>query len=133
MTIVAPDPQIASAFFVFHGRYGDVTRYAQHRGVCRQAIYREAAALHQALAGARHERDQFRDRLRQAQARQAEWEARLAQAVVLDAQKQAEVAWVAQARGVTLRDGRERRRVLIPSRPPLRVAALGRRTHAAGQ
>ena len=45
MGMVAPEQRIASAFFVLNGKYGDVTRYAQERGVCRQWIYREAAAL----------------------------------------------------------------------------------------
>jgi hypothetical protein len=132
MSIVAPEQRIASAFFVFYGHYGDVTRYARERGVCRQSIYHEAAALRKAVACAREEHDHLRDQLQQAQERQAELEARLAQAVVLDAQKQAEVACVGQARGVTLRDCRERLQVLIPGRT-LSVAELGRRTHAAGQ
>ena len=50
MAIVAPEQRIASAFFVLHGRYGEVTRYAQERGVCRQWIYREAAALRNAVS-----------------------------------------------------------------------------------
>ena len=52
MGMVAPEQRIASAFFVIHGSYGEVTRYAQERGVCRQWIYREAAALRNALATA---------------------------------------------------------------------------------
>ena len=47
MTIVASDQPIASAFLVLHGKYGDVTRYAQQRGVWRQSIDHEAAALRQ--------------------------------------------------------------------------------------
>ena len=45
MGMVAPQQRIASAFFVFCGQYGDVSRYAQERGVCRQWVYREAAWL----------------------------------------------------------------------------------------
>ena len=45
MGMVAPRQQIASAFFVIHGGYGAVSRYAQERGVCRQWVYREAASL----------------------------------------------------------------------------------------
>ena len=42
MGIVAPPQRIASAFTVFFGHHGDVSRYAQERGVCRQWVYREA-------------------------------------------------------------------------------------------
>jgi hypothetical protein len=132
MGIVAPEQRIASAFFVIHGQYGDVTRYAQERGVCRQSIYHEAASLRNVLAGAWQEHNHLRAQLRQALQRQAELEARLAQSVVIDAQKQAEVACVGQARGVTLRDCRELLQVLIPGHT-LSVAELGRRTQAAGK
>ena len=101
MGMVAPEQRIASAFFVLFGKYGDVSRYAQERGVCRQWIYREAAALRKALATAWHESEELREHLRQAHQVQAELQARLAQAVVIDAQKQEELACVGQARGVT--------------------------------
>jgi len=132
MGMVAHRQWIASAFCVFHGKYGDVTRYAQERGVCRQSIYNEAAALHNALACARETNDHLREQLRQALERQAELEARLAQSVVIDAEKQGEIACVGQARGVTLRDCHELLQVLIPGQA-LSVAELGRRTRAAGQ
>lgn len=132
MAIVAPEQRIASAFFVLHGRYGEVTRYAQERGVCRQWIYREAAALRNALANARHENEELRAQLRQAHQQHTELETRLAKAVVVDAQKQEELACVGQARGVTLRDCRELLAVLVPGQA-LRVAELGRRTKAAGK
>ena len=132
MGMVAPEQRIASAFFVIHGSYGEVTRYAQERGVCRQWIYREAAALRNALATARQENEGLREQLRQARERQAELEARLAQAVVIDAQKQAEVACVGQARGVSLRNCCELLQVLLPGQT-LSVAQLGRRTQAAGK
>ncbi len=132
MGMVAPEQRIASAFFVRYGKYGDVTRYAQERGVCRQWIYREAAALRNALAAAQQAQEELREQRRQFQQQCAELEARLAQAVVLDAQKQEEVACVGQARGVTLRDCRALLEVLIPGQT-LSVAELGRRTQAAGK
>lgn len=132
MGMVAAEQRIASAFFVIHGKHGDVSRYAQERGVCRQSIYNEAAALRHALATAQQENEGLRDQLRQGQQLHAELEARLAQAVVLDVQKQAELACVGQARGVTLRDCRDLLEVLIPGRA-LSVAELGRRTQAAGK
>ena len=132
MGMVAPQQRIASAFFVIHGKYGDVTRYAQERGVCRQSIYNEAAALQFALDGAREKIDHLREQLRQALGRQAELEACLAQSVIIDAEKQGKLACVGQARGVTLRDCHELLQVLIPGRA-LSVAELGRRTLTAGQ
>ena len=66
MGMVAPEQRIASAFFVLHGKYGDVTRYARERGVCRQWIYREAAALRNALATAQQTIAALREQLRQA-------------------------------------------------------------------
>jgi hypothetical protein len=132
MGMVAPEQRIASAFFVLCGKYGDVNRYAQERGVCRQSIYNEAAGLRSALATAQQEQHTLREQLRQAQQQQAELAARLAQAVVIDPQKQAEAACVGQARGVSLRDCQALLAVLIPGRT-LSVAELGRRTQAAGK
>ena len=132
MGMVAPEQRIASAFFVVFGKYGDVTRYAQERGVCRQSIYNEAATLRNALATAQQENDRLCGQLRQADEQRAELEARLAQAVVIDARKQEQLAFVGQARDVTLRDCFELLEVLIPGQT-LSVAELGRRTKAAGK
>jgi hypothetical protein len=132
MGMVAPEQRIASAFFVIHGKYGDVSRYAQERGVCRQWIYREAALLRKSLATAKQEIEGLRYQLQQSQQQCAELEERLAKAVVLDDAKQAQLACVGQARGVTLRDCRELLEVLIPGQT-LSVAELGRRTQAAGK
>lgn len=132
MGMVALEQRIASAFFVIHGNYGDVARYAQERGVCRQSIYNEAAKLRNALAQARRENEEQREELRKAQQQIADLTACLSQAVVVDAAKQEELACVGQARGVTLRDCRELLEVLIPGRA-LSVAELGRRTRAAGK
>src|SRR5262249_57360138 len=113
------------------GQYGDVTRYAHERGVCRQWIYREAAALRQALAAAQQEIDELRQQRRQADEQRAELALRLTQAVVLDAQKQEELACVGQARGVTPREWRARLEVLFPGQA-LSVARLWRRSGASG-
>ena len=45
MGMVAPQHRIASAFVVVCGHYGDVSRYAQERGICRPSVYREAAGV----------------------------------------------------------------------------------------
>jgi len=132
MGMVAQEQRIASVFFVLCGKHGDVTRYAQERGVSRQWIYREAAALRNALATAQQDNEGLREQLRQAHERCAALEARLAQSVVIDAQKQEEVACVGQACGVTLRDSHKLLDILIPGRT-LSVAELGRRTQAAGK
>jgi len=131
MGIVAPSLRIASAYVVMHGRYGDVCRYAQQRGVCRQWVYREAAWVQDVLTRSREERQRLRAHVRQLQQRQAELERLLSRAVLIDDDKQAEVASVGQARGVTLRDCRALLDVLIPGQV-LSVATLGRRTQAAG-
>jgi hypothetical protein len=132
MGMVAPQQRIASAQVVLQGRYGDVSRYAQQRGVCRQWVYREAAWVQEVLTHSPQECQRLRTHVRQLQQRQAELERRLARAVVIDDDKQAEVATVGQARGVTLRDCRALLAVLIPGQV-LSVATLGRRTQAAGQ
>jgi hypothetical protein len=131
MGMVARPQRIASAFFVIHGQYGDVGRYAQERGVCRQWVYREAGWVRQVLTEGQEERERLRARVRQLEQRQAELEQRLASAVVIDEEKQAEWVSVAQARGVTLRDCWELLEVLIPGQV-LSVATLGRRSQAAG-
>ena len=132
MTIVAPEQRIASAFVVFHGKYGAVTRSAQERGVSRQGLYREAQAVRQTLATAQQEIDTLRQQLQQARQQLTALHARLTQSLVLDAEKQAELACVGQARGVTLRACRALLEVLRPGHI-LSVAELGRRTRAAGQ
>jgi len=130
--MVAPRQRIASAFFVIHGQYGDVSRYAQERGVCRQWVYREAGWLERVLSERQGELDCLRTRVRELEERQKELERRLSVSVVVDADKQAEFASIAQARGVSLRDCQELLEVLIPGQA-LSVASLGRRTRAVGE
>jgi hypothetical protein len=134
MGMVAPQQRIASAFFVFHGKYGDVSQYAQQRGVCRQWVYREAAAVQDVLIHQQEKLDQLGAQVRQLQQRQTELERQLAHAVVIDADKQAAFASLGQALGVTLRDCVALLKLLIPGkRKGLNVATLGRRSQAAGE
>jgi hypothetical protein len=133
MDMLAPGRRIGSAFVVFCGQYGDVSRFAQEQGVSRQWLYREAEGVLDALEGTRtHE---VIDRLRQdnaaLQAQVAELEQRLQGAVILDEEKQAELACVGQACGVTLPQCRTLLEVLIAK--PLSVPTLGRRTQGAGE
>lgn len=134
MGMVAPQQSIASAFVVCFGHFGSISQYARGRGVCRQRVYREAAwaksrvdgsAWQAELEALRQENDQLRQRLSRA-------EQRLAQAVVLDQEKQAEFAAVGQAVGVSLPAARTLLEVLLSRRIPS-VAKLGRWTQAVGR
>jgi hypothetical protein len=129
--MVAPQQRIASAFFVICGKYGDVSRYAQERGVCRQWVYREAAWVQKHL-GQREEIGRLQQQVRELSQRLVEQDQRLAQAVVLDKTKQEALAIVGQAQGVSLPVCRELLEVLIPGQSEC-VATLGRATKAAGQ
>jgi hypothetical protein len=132
MGMVAPQQWIASAYFVIFGNYGDVTRYAQERGVCRQWVYREASSLQQALAEQQRTIEHLLARLQELEQQQAHWQERLQLAVVLDAEKQAQFASVGQACGVSLPVCWELLEVLIPGQQQS-VATLGRATQAAGK
>jgi hypothetical protein len=133
MGMVANRQRIASAFKIFFGRYGDVTEHARERGVCRQWLYREASQVLGTLDSQpwREEKKRLRQRVGELEEQLKALEQRLAQAVVLDAEKQAEVASVAQAVGISLPNCRTILEVLIPE--PLSVATLGRRSQEAGK
>ncbi len=134
MGMVAIPEQIASAFFVLYGRYGDVTRHADACDVSRQSIYRQAHAVVLTLDGAGD-----RTRVEELSAQVAtlrlqinELEQRLQQAVVLDADRQAEFAARAQAEGISLPVTQRLLRVCLQAQTPS-VAQLGRWTQQAGQ
>jgi hypothetical protein len=130
--MVTPQQRIASAFAVFCGRHGDVSRCARERGVSRQWLYRDAQGVCRTLEGhaQRQLLAQLHTQVRQLTQQLQTLQQQLASAVVLDDHKQAEFASVAQARGVSLPDCRELLEVLIPGRA-LSVASLGRRTQTA--
>src|SRR5580658_5823763 len=132
MGMVAPQQRIASAYFVIFGNYGDVTRYAEERGVCRQWVYREATALQQTMAEQQKTIDQLRARVRELEQQHADLQERLRLAVVLDADLQVQFASVGQAAGVSLPTCWVLLEVLIPGRQQS-VATLGRATQAAGK
>jgi hypothetical protein len=132
MSMVAPDPRIASAYFVIFGNYGAVTRFAEERGVCRQWVYREAACLGQALTKQQATTERLQARVRELEEQQAVLQERLRLAVVLDAPKQAQLASVGQACGVSLPVCWVLLDVLIPGQQQS-VATLGRATQAAGK
>src|ERR1700683_718348 len=99
MGMVAPPQRIASAFTVFFGQHGDVSRFAREHGVCRQWVYREADGVARTLEGTaqRAEQARLRARVRELEQQIAVLQQRLDQAVVLDDEKQGEVAMVGQA------------------------------------
>jgi hypothetical protein len=132
MGMVARPQRIASAYFVVFGNYGDVGRYAQERGVCRQWIYREATSLKDSLATSREKIPALEQRIRELEQQKGALEQRLAMSVVVDEEKQAHVAAVGQANGVSLPIIWLILEVLIPSKQ-LSVASLGRRTKALGE
>jgi hypothetical protein len=134
MAIVTAFQRLASAAAVFFGRHGAVAEQARERGVCRQALYREADRALDDLDGtaARAQVEQLRQRLVQLQARCEHLEARLAEAVVIDPDKQAHFAATAQAEGVSLPVARRLLGPLLEARTPS-VAQLGRWSKAAAQ
>jgi hypothetical protein len=134
MGMVALRRRIGSAFFVAWGRYGEVSQFAQEQGVSRQWVYREAQQATAALEGTatRQELEHLRADNAALRAELAAAQQRLHVAVVVDESKQAELACVGQACGVTLAQCRTLLEVLLPGEA-LSVPSLGRRTRAAGE
>jgi hypothetical protein len=132
MGMVAPQQRIASAYFVIFGNYGEVSRYAQERGVCRQWVYREADWLQDFLAKKDRQVDTLTQRIRELEQQNAALEKRLAMSVVMDEEMQARLAVVGQANGTSLPCVWELLGVMIPGRQ-LSVPTLGRRSKAAGE
>jgi hypothetical protein len=127
--------RIAAAFAVFCGQYGDVTKMAQDREQSRQAMYREAQQVADAVDGAAAQA-RIDDLQRQLAEQRAEVQAlreRLQHAVEITPDKQHEFATVAQAEGVSLSVARRLLRVVSGPRSPRAVATLGRATLEAGK
>lgn len=132
MGMVARQQRIASAYVVIFGGYGEVSRHAQERGVCRQLVYREAHWLQEFLQEKQQQVDGLQQRLKDLERRVAILQERLAVAVVVDEEMQGQLATVAQANGTSLPCVWELLEVLIPGKQ-LSVATLGRRAKAAGE
>jgi len=132
VAMVASPQRIASAYFVLFGNYGDVTRHARQRGVCRQWLYREAASLPRTLARQQQTIARLHTRVRELEQQLSDCQQRLRGAVVLDAEKQAQFAGVAQACGVSLPVCWELLGVLLDGRQQS-VPTLGRAARAAGR
>jgi hypothetical protein len=127
--------RIASAFAVFCGQYGDVTKMAQDREQSRQALYREAEQVANAVddAAAQARIDELQQQLAQQQAEIQALQERLHRAVEITPDKQHEFATVAQAEGVSLSVARRLLQVVEGSRSTPSVPTLGRATREAGK
>ena len=132
MGMVAPQQRIASAYFVVFGNYGDVSRYAQERGVCRQWVYREAIWLQNALADKQERLKTLQQRVEELERKTTASEERLAVSVVIDEDMQAQLAALGQATGVGLSVVWLILDVLLRGKQ-LSVASLGRRSQAAAK
>ena len=131
MGMVARSQGIASAYVVFFGVYGDVTRQSRERNVSRQTLYREAARTVAVLEGTAQQAcvDRLQEQNQQLQQRVADLENALSQAVVIDDDRMARFAAEAQAEGVSLPTVQGWLQRLLPTRAPS-VAKLGRWTQA---
>jgi hypothetical protein len=127
--------RIATAFAVFCGHYGDVTKMAQDRDRSRQSLYREARQVADAVDGttAQAQIDELQRQLAQRQAEVRALQERLKHVVEITPDKQHEFATVAQAEGVSLSVARRLLRVIQPSRPAPSVPTLGRASREAGR
>jgi hypothetical protein len=134
MSRIALSRKIGSAFFVVHGKYGQVSQFASEQGISRQRVYQEAQRVCDTVDGSQTRADLERLRADNAALREevAELKQRLAVAVVLDKEKQAELAGVGQACGVTLSQCLTILEALIPGQA-MSLATLGRRTQALGK
>src|SRR6516225_1850372 len=104
MLSIPQAPDVASAAAVFCQPRGAAPRLARLRGASRQSVYRQAHAVHQAVAGTRCRRRlaDLRRRLAAAAAAGDALRRRLRRALAPDAERQAEFAATAQALGVSL-------------------------------
>lgn len=142
MTTLPPQLRIANTAAVLHGSYGAVTHQARRAGLCRQALYRDAPKVLQALDGSATQRQlqQLRDEIDRLRAEGATLRGQLRQAVLIEDDTLAQFASAAQAEGVSLPVARRLLGPLLakslapqpPRRPRLpSVARLGRLAHAA--
>jgi hypothetical protein len=127
--------RIATAFAVFCGHYGDVTKMAQDRDRSRQSLYREAQLVADAVDGAAAQAriDDLQHQLARRQAEVRALQERLKHAVEITPDTQHEFATVAQAEGVSLSVARRLLHVMTGPRRSRGVATLGRATREAGK
>jgi hypothetical protein len=134
MNTLPPQLRIANTAAVLDGPYGAVTRQATRSGTSRQALYRDASKVLQAVDGSDNRQwlldlQDDNDRLR---AERDHLQRQLQQAAVLAPDHLACFAATAQAEGVSLPVAHRLLRPLLPQQPPS-VAQLGRWAHSAAQ
>jgi hypothetical protein len=132
MCMVVPPPRLASAAVVFFGQRGDISRHAQQRDVSRQRLYREAASVLRDLDSSAPQQHiaRLQQQVLDLQARLQQCQDELSNAVVIDADKQAQFAATAQAEGVSLPVARVLLAVFLRDHTPS-VAGLGRLSRQA--
>ena len=133
MNTLTPQLRIANTAAVLDGPYGSVTRQAQRSGTSRQALYRDAPQVVQAVDGADTRRlDALRDERDRLRAEGDDLRRHLRQAVVFDRDRLACFAATAQAEGVSLPVARRLLQPVLGLRTPS-VARLGRLAQAAAR
>jgi len=144
MSTLPPQLRIANTAAVLDGPYGAVAQQAQRSGVCRQALYRDADRVLQAVDGAATQRhlQALHEEIDRLRAEAAGLRRQLQQAVLVDADACAQYAGTAQAEGVNLPVARRLLGALLAKSlsngPPGRarlpsVARLGRLARAAAR
>jgi hypothetical protein len=144
MLSLPPELRIANAAAVLHGPHGQVTQRAHQLGLSRQALYRDTQAVLHTLDGhnVRRQLQQRHDQIAALHKSIAELQDRLADAFLVDDDRLAAFASMAQAEGVSLPVCRRLLAVLLakplanepaPKRRLPSVAQLGRRTQEAGR
>lgn len=126
--------RIASAFAILFGQYGDVTKMAHDRERSRQSLYREAQQAIDAVDGtaAQARVAELEQQVAQLRSQVHDLQRRLGRAVEMTPERQAELACVAQAEGVSLPVARRILQVLLPLKARS-VPTLGRATAEAGR
>jgi hypothetical protein len=134
MNTLPPPLRIANTAAVLDGPYGAVTRQAARCGTSRQALYRDAPKVLQAVDGSdsRQRLQELHDDNDRLHAERDRLHRQLQQTVVLDADRLARFAATAQAEGVSLPVARRLLLPLLPQRTPS-VPQLGRWAQNAAQ
>ena len=134
MSTLSPQLRIANTAAVLDGPYGAVTQQAHHAGLSRQALYRDAPKVLQAVDGSDHRRllQDLQDDNHRLRAERDHLQRQLQQAVVLDPDHLACFAATAQAEGVSLPVARRLLRPFLLQRTPS-VPQLGRWAQTAAQ
>lgn len=122
--------RIASASAVCLGPHGAISQLAQQREVSRQTLYRESAGVVAAVEGTAVQ--SLRQQLAELEQQRKALQEQLRQAVVVDADKQAQFVATGQARGISLTSLHALLQIFLGQATPSR-ATLGRISRKAAQ